>query len=707
MIALRFPRDVPETAFEQLLLAGHGWLGGGGVWGAPPRLTFEFTQTGAGVTVAALVSEPRLADRLGPVLTAALPGLECTADDCPVPAGLYLVRVSLGGNVGSLRTTLPRPGLAAVLAPLAGAPAGTAVQLVLTARPEQTRRLLTRAQHLERGGRSRGLEALLGTQASRPQARALREKASAPLYAATLSIAAPTATAARELAAAISQAGAVYAPVRTHAAWPQWLVRWQMRTRRHAWLPLPRLVSCTELGALLTTSPEGLRQLGIATARTRRLSAPPGAVRKGRVIGVDPSGQRVSLDRENARYHLALLGPTGTGKSTLMATQILAAAEAGDGVVVVDPKGDLIEDVLCRLPERRTRDVIVIDPVGEREHPVGLNLLAPGPGQSPAAVADGLLAALRDLHARNWGARLDDTLYNALLTAASRPGATIAELPNLYASPRQRAAYLGSLDDPFVRSFWEGFDRVSPAERAAIVAPVLNKLRPLLRPELAPIVAQPRSTVDLDQVLAHRQILLVHIPRGAELFGTLLVARLWQAILRRTSQPASKRPDVLLAIDEVQSFLRTGGDTAEMLAVARGLHVGLCVATQHLDQCPPALRAALLANARSRVVFQSDAEDARVLARGFAPDLEAEDLTGLGRYEVAVRLAIDGAVSRPFTARTLPLPEPLRSSSQAIRAASRSRYGRPRREVLEEIAARVAPDDLTDATIGTTGIEDA
>ena len=155
MIALRFPRDVPDTAFEQLLLACHGWLGSGGVWSAPPRLTFEFTQTGAGVTVAALVSEPRLADRLGPVLAAALPGLECTAADCPAPAGTHLVRVSLGGNVGSLRTALPRPGLAAVLAPLAGAPTGTAVQLVLTARPEQTRRLLTRAQRLERGGRKR------------------------------------------------------------------------------------------------------------------------------------------------------------------------------------------------------------------------------------------------------------------------------------------------------------------------------------------------------------------------------------------------------------------------------------------------------------------------------------------------------------------------------------------------------------------------
>ena len=94
----------------------------------------------------------------------------------------------------------------------------------------------------------------------------------------------------------------------------------------------------------------------------------------------------------------------------------------------------------------------MIDPIAEREHPVGLNLLAPGPGQSPAAVADALLSALRDLYTRNWGARLDDTLYNALLTAASRPGATIAELPNLYASPRQRAAFLTSLDDPFVRA---------------------------------------------------------------------------------------------------------------------------------------------------------------------------------------------------------------------------------------------------------------
>jgi hypothetical protein len=378
-------------------------------------------------------------------------------------------------------------------------------------------------------------------------------------------------------------------------------------------------------------------------------------------------------------------------------------------VVLLEPKGDLIEDVLRRLPQARLDDVVLIDPVADRDHPVGLNLLAPAAGQDRGGVTEAIMAVLRDLFAGSWGPRTDDVLYNGIYTAASRPDATLADLPRLYADAAFRRPFLASLDDPLIADFWRWFGGLTPGERGAILAPALNKLRALLRPGLATIVGQPRSTVDLARVLAERRLLFVRLPRDGALFGALVVARIWQAAQARLAVPPGRRPDVVLAVDEVESFLRTGGDLGDMLAVARGLNLGLVLATQHLDQCPPALRTALLANARSRLIFQADAHDAAVLARSFAGALEAVDLMGLGRFEVAGRVAVEGEISAPFTGRTVPLPESVRDTTVSIREESRRRYGRRRADVEAELRARLAPSpggDLSDVPIGTFDVED-
>lgn len=185
----------------------------------------------------------------------------------------------------------------------------------------------------------------------------------------------------------------------------------------------------------------------------------------------------------------------------------------------------------------------------------------------------------------------------------------------------------------------------------------------------------------------------------------LLVAKLWRAVERRALLPEARRPDVVLCIDEVHRFLRTGGDVAEMLALARGLRLSLCLATQHIEQCPPGLRAALLHNARTRLVFQTTYPDATTLARTFAPELEAVDLANLERFQVAARIAVGGAVSAPFTGYTLPLPQPVRGSSEPLRTTSRRRYGRVRADVYASLRARLGTSaqdgELSAEAIGT------
>lgn len=713
-LAIDYPRDVRAEAVEAALLRLHGLLRSTAL-AAPPRLAFEFVGTEAGISASLWCSSAPLAGAAASTLKAALPGGRIAPGQ---PLALdrvrAYVRLTLGRGDSPLRSDLPAAALTGLLAPLAAVKAEElgVVQFVLQPAPPGARaRLLRRAAEAE-SRRPSPFGGWLSPRSGRHRARAMREKAASPLYRAGVMVAASSPRLADDLAAGFAQFAAPSARVRRHRVLSPSLAHEQLVERRlPAWWPAPTLVGVTELAAMLAPTPEGLRDLRGPVVRSRRLRPPTGAARAGRVLCLANDGgaeRRVALKRADTRLHTWLIGPTGTGKSTLLAHQVLDAARRGDGAVFLDPKGDAIEDVLRRLPEERASDVVVLDPVGERDHPVGLNLLERGPGQDAAAVTEAIMGVLRDLFARNWGARTDDTLYNGIFCAAAVNGTTLAELPRLYTSKEFRRPFVAAVADPFIRDFWSWFDGLSPAQRGTLLAPALNKLRPLLRPDLAPIIGQRRSTIDLGRVLAERRLLLVRLPRDGALFGSLLVARLWQAAQRRMNQLESRRPDVLLAIDEVHSFLRTGADLGELLAMARGLRISLCVASQHLEQCPPELRAALLANARTRVVFQADETDGAALAKGFAPYLDAQDLAGLGRYEVAVRMAVDGTVSAPFTGRTPPLSPPLRASSAGLRRASRARYAIPRATVEADLRERLSAnsaDVLAQAPIGRHSAE--
>ncbi len=701
-VSVEFARDVSPDGFEGFLLALRSLLIPAQRLGRPWRAAIELTGDRDGVRFEVWVERDQILPSVAQALRAAFPTSRVT--ETPVrdfdPEDMRGVgRLSLGRSDAPLRTDLAQPGLAGILTTLGSLHARqtAVVQIVLApaAAGAQTR-LLNQARAQERHGSRQPLgQAFATTQANRPRARATREKATTPLLHTGVLIAASDGHLVRDLAAGFAQFAAPYAHVRYHR--PLWTgnAHRQLRARALPFaFPAPTLVGTGELAAMLAPTAAVLRANRGPVLDHRVLAPPAEAPRRGRVLCIsDVAGRSrpVAISRIDARTHIALIGPTGTGKTTAQTNLVLQAIEAGDGAIYLEPKGDAIEETLRRIPPERQDDVIVIDPVADPDHPVGLNLLQGPTGGDPAATAASLVAVLRELNRPNyWGARLEDTAYNGLLTAASVPGTTIAELPAIYAAEPYRRKFLQAIEDPYVREFWGSYDRLSEGEQAQITAPVLNRLRPLLRPALLPIIGQAKSTIDLDEILRDRKILLVRLPPEGQLFGALLVARLWQAIQRRTRLPESQRRDVMLAIDEVHSFLRTGADVADMLALARSLHVSLCLATQHLDQCPPTLRAALLANARTRLIFQTNHPDASTLAQGLTPHLEAADLTGLGRYEVAARIAINGTTTEPFTARTLPLPTPVSRSSRPLRERSAQRYARPRDQVLKDIRDRLS-----------------
>jgi len=416
--------------------------------------------------------------------------------------------------------------------------------------------------------------------------------------------------------------------------------------------------------------------------------------RRGRVVArANFSGQdrNLALGLSDSLLHLHAIGPTGTGKSTLLLNLIAQDIAAGRSVVVIESKGDLIEDVAKVIPEERIDDVVLIDPA-DAETAVGLNPLALN-GRPPELVADQLLSVFRQL-SMSWGPRLEQLLHSSLLVLAMTPGSTLVHLPLLLTNDAYRRKLTGAIHDPVALTpFWAAFEQLSAAERATTVAPVMNRLLPFLqRPQLRAILGQSQPRFNIDQVFTRRKILLVNLSKGtlgpatAALLGGLVVSQFWQATLGRSAIPAAKRHPVMVTFDEFQDYLALPTDLADALGQARGLGVGFSLAHQHLHQLDPSMRAAVLANARNRVAFQLAPDDARSLSSGGV--LEPEDFSSLAVYECYVQLAAGGAVQPWASAKTLPPPLAI-SDPEVVRSASQANYGTPISDVDAEIEALV------------------
>ena len=441
---------------------------------------------------------------------------------------------------------------------------------------------------------------------------------------------------------------------------------------------------------------------GFAAAPTRLAPARrPSA--EGNLVCVLQDGRntQVRITPAESLHHLDIVGSTGVGKSTLLLNLTLGDIEAGRGVAVIDPKGDLVRDLLERIPRRHWDRVLLVDP-SIREQPVGLNLLECDDPDQHEVTCDQLLTIFRKTYERFWGPRTDDLLRAAVLTLLRRPDSSVCEIPLLLLQPEARRVFIKELHDPVgLQPFWHEWDSMTDGQRLQAAGPVLNKLRSvLLRPTVRNIMGQPRATLDLAACMDGGGILLVSLPKGllgedtSRLMGSFLVARLWQTAMKRAGRPESERRDFMLYLDEFQDYLHLPDSLEDVLRAARGYHLGLVLAHQHYAQLEKTTRAALAANARTHIAFQVGVDDARHLGDEFSPWLNDRHVLNLRRYQVAVRMFHDGQTERPFTGLTLPAPPSLGvAHAAALTSAALARCGRPRDVVEREIEERLRTYD--------------
>ncbi|MFA5762960.1 MAG: type IV secretion system DNA-binding domain-containing protein [Bacilli bacterium] len=388
--------------------------------------------------------------------------------------------------------------------------------------------------------------------------------------------------------------------------------------------------------------------------------------------------QRFGLLPDDRLRHLWLLGKTGCGKSTLLANLAIQDLQAGNGFALLDPHGDLVDDVLPFVPAGRTNEVFLFSPE-DREYPVSFNVFRHGRSLNPdtALLASGLLSVFRKHWADSWGPRLEHILRNAILAVASDQRATLLFLYRFLTDEALRDNVVAAVRDPVVSAFWQKeFPGYHKALQAEAIAPVLNKLGAFVsNPIVRNIVGQERSRVDLISLMEGRGIVLAKLPSGrigedaSRLLGSLLLTTIQLAAMERSR----REPTFTIYADEFQHFVTDS--LATMLAEARKFGLGLVLAHQYLGQLPITVRDALLGNVGSVVCFRLGAHDADILAPELNPPFVGHDLQNLARYHAAVKLLARGEALRPFTMRTLPTisQQPLNAEERIARIVGQSR----------------------------------
>jgi len=673
---------------------------------APP-VGLETVATSVGIATYLLVSEPRRVAVLAS-LRAALPGVR--VEDAPN----YLLDQVTARAAAELRLTSLRRPLAFERAEATATAYLAALQPLAAGELVRTQWLFTGSlvpHPATLATEQDELWPLLNASSrDREAIRAERLKHSEPLLRACCRVAVSSTTkgqALRSLDRVVGTLRIMNAPgVQVQRRMLSW--RWIAARLTNRAVPLliwPLLLNAREAAGLVGLPVGDVHLPGLHLGAARQLPPAVNMPSVGTIIGASTypgmTGRMLALKTSDRLRHSWIVGPTGVGKSTLLANCILQDMAAGRGVVVLDPKGDLITDLLDRVPQERRDDVLLIDP-SATDRPVGVNVLDIGQSEHARELAaDHLVYLMANLWRTSWGPRTSDVVRNALLTlthtsAADGSRFTLVELPELLLNPAFRKFVTAQASTPeVVKHFWAAYELMSDGERAQVIGPSLNKLRQFTtRTSLRLMLGQSQGVM-LNTIFTQRRVVLVNLAKGVlgtettALVGSLLMAGLWQATLARVAIPHEQRHPVMFYLDEFQDFLRLPVDLADMLSQARGLGVGLVLAHQYLGQLTEGVKTAILGTARTQISFQVEYDDARTLAQRFAP-LTADDLSGLAAYEIAMRPCVDGKTLKPVTVRTLPLPA-VTTDGAALARASQDRFGVARHEVEAALRARSQP----------------
>ena len=398
---------------------------------------------------------------------------------------------------------------------------------------------------------------------------------------------------------------------------------------------------------------------------------------------------------DDRRRHMYVIGKTGMGKTTMLENMVVSDIRAGRGVGVIDPHGEFAEKILDFIPEERLDDVIYFDP-NDMNYPIPFNPLESVGSEYRHIVASGIMGVFKKIWPDVWSARMEYILNNSLLALLEYPDSTLLGIMRLLSDREYRKKIVDNLNDPVVKSFWVNeFSKYSQKFETEATAAIQNKVGQFVtNPLIRNILGQARSAINMRKIMDEGKILIVNLSKGrvgednSALLGSMIITKIQLAAMSRADISEEKRPltrDFYLYVDEFQNFATDS--FANILSEARKYRLCLILAHQYIEQLSEKVKPAVFGNVGTIVTFRVGAEDAEFLEKEFGPEFTAADLVNLNKYNAYIKLMIDGAASRPFSAETLsPYPKIEKSYKDVIIENTRSKYATPRELVEKSIA---------------------
>ncbi len=400
--------------------------------------------------------------------------------------------------------------------------------------------------------------------------------------------------------------------------------------------------------------------------------------------------RKFGVKTDDRRRHAYIIGKTGMGKTVLLENLILSDIYAGHGCCYIDPHGDTAERLIDYIPPWRINDVIYFNPA-DLDFPIGFNILETVNDKSKHLVASGMMGVFKKIWENLWSARMEYILNNSILALLDNPGSTLLGINRMLSDADFRKKIVSNVQDPIVKQFWL-VEFASYQEKYAqeAVAPIQNKIGQFLSASvIRNIVAQVKSTISIRQIMDTEKILIINLSKGRigednmRLLGGLLITKLQLSAMERVDQLEQDRKDFYMYVDEFQNFATES--FAGILSEARKYRLCLTMAHQYIAQLSDEVREAVFGNVGTIITFRVGSPDAAYMETEFAPRFLPEDIINLPKYNIYLKLLIDGVTSQPFSAQTLP-PIAKRTGSEAkVIKVSRERYTTPRAEIADKI----------------------
>jgi len=402
------------------------------------------------------------------------------------------------------------------------------------------------------------------------------------------------------------------------------------------------------------------------------------------------------------RRHTYIIGKTGTGKSEFLKDMVLQDIEAGHGVAVIDPHGDLVEDVLQLMPPERAEDVIYFNP-SDLERPMGMNIMEADTEEQMHFVASSIIGLMYKLydphHTGIVGPRFEHAIRNAMLTIMCKPGSTFIEMVRILTDAKFVEEYLPLVKDGMVKRYWtDQIANTSDFHKSEVMDYIVSKFgRFVTNKTMRNIIGQPSSAFDFRKAMDEKKIVLCNLSKGilgeedAKFLGLILVPKILTAAMSRQNVPMDQRPDFFLYVDEFQNFATE--DFAAILSEARKYRLNLIVANQFIGQIDEEIKNAVFGNVGTMVSFRVGVTDANFLQHEFAPTFSENDLVNVEKYHAYVKTIVD---NEPVSAFSMSLYKDIKAQearmnpklAEMVKQLSRLKYGKDKELVEAEINQR-------------------